>query len=111
MAQEATRGTRGTNQTSKNNNAAPAVPERTDNVAFLTIAQFKEQVGTVGLSILKNPNTDKLFMSTDGGENYKVQQDIDTSLEMRVLVPDDNLEEACLINVNTDNMAEVIATL
>lgn len=81
------------------------------SVEFLSVATFKEQVGANSISILRNPKTQKLFMATDGGQNYKVQGDIDTDSEMRVLIPDGDLDQACLVNVNTENMAETIATL
>jgi len=89
-----------------------AVAPVREKVDFMTVAQFKAAVGAETISVLRNPQTSKLFMATNTGQNYKVQQDIDVKKEMRVLVPENgNLEEACLTNVDTANMAENIATL
>jgi hypothetical protein len=68
-------------------------------VKFLSVAQFKAAVGTIGIQVLENKKTGKLFMSTDNGDTYRVQADIDSSKEMKVLVPDTGIEDACLVNV------------
>lgn len=79
------------------------------NVKFMSVAQFKDAIGSSSLSILRSPITGKLFMATDGGQNYKVQQDINPKEEMKVLVEDDNIEQACLCNVKPG--AETIFSL
>lgn len=72
--------------------------ERTP-VSFITVDEFKEQLGVSSIQVLKNPKTGKIFASA-GGNAYKVQQDINPSEDMKVLVPEGaGLDEACLINV------------
>lgn len=83
--------------------------DRADNVKFLTIDQFKSAIGADSARVLKNKKTGKLFLSASTGESYKVEQDIDPKLEMKVLVPDNDLSQACLINV--ENSAEEMFTL
>lgn len=69
-------------------------------VSFITVQSFKERVGTTGITILKNKKTEKLFMSTDNGDTYRVQNDIDQSKDIRVLIPETGIEDACLVNVS-----------
>jgi hypothetical protein len=72
----------------------------TENVTFLTVSEFKTKTGTSSMQVLKNPNTGKLFLASDNGQNYKVQQAIDGNQEMKMLVPESgNLADACLTNV------------
>lgn len=70
---------------------------------FLTIAQFKEELGLSPestIEVLDNPKTGKVFMSA-GGNSFRVEQAIDNSKEMKVLIPEDEtIENACLINVS-----------
>lgn len=102
------RGAQGAAATRQNSNQGAV--QNAVAVSFMTIAQFKDAIGAQKLEVLRNPQTNKLFMSADGGANYKVEQEIDTTLEMRVLVPEDGgLEQACLVNV--EGGAEVLATL
>jgi hypothetical protein len=69
-------------------------------VQFLTINEFKTKVGATSMKILKNPKTSKLFLAGDNGQNYKVQQAIDGSKEMKILVPESgDIADACLTNV------------
>ena len=77
-----------------------------ENISFLTIEQFKSQIGADKATVLKNHKTGKLFLSASNGETYKVQQDIDPGKDMKVLVSDDDIEQACLVNVSSQ--AEVI---
>lgn len=81
----------------------------TDNVKFLTIEQFKSAIGADSAKVLKNHKTGKLFLSASNGESYKVQQDIDPSKEMKVLVADEDITESCLINVSSQ--AETVFTI
>lgn len=69
-----------------------------EDVVYLTINQFKAQIGTASVKVLKNEKTGKLFLSTDNGDCYKVQQDINPKLEMKMLIKDGNLSDACLVN-------------
>lgn len=71
----------------------------TENVKFLTIDQFKSAIGAESAKVLKNAKTGKLFLSASNGETYKVEQDIDPKKDMKVLVADDNIADACLVNV------------
>ena len=74
--------------------------EQVEQVTFMSVNQFKEQVGVTKFEVLRNPKTSKLFLAGDNGENYKVEQAIDKSKEMKMLVPDEGgLTEACLINI------------
>ena len=91
---------------------------------FLTIAAFKASAGITTLQVVKNPNTGMLFGEGDNGVRIRVQQDLDTAKNMRILVPEigdvdsrtqvvydeTNLPAPCLINAKevTDN---VFATL
>ena len=71
-------------------------------VQFLTLDQFKETIGADTVEVLKSNTSGKLFMSASNGETYKVQQDLNPSNEMKVLVPEEEgISEACLINVNS----------
>lgn len=78
---------------------------RSENVAFLTISEFKAKLGKADkpAQVVKNPNTGKLFLAVED-LRFKVQGDIDSSLPMSVLVPDGQLDQACLVNVkNSEN--------
>lgn len=81
-----------------------------NTVKFLTIEQFKTKIGASEVQVLKNKKTGKLFMATDTGESFKVEQEIDPKKDMKVLVPEEGgIAEACLVNVA--NSAEVQFTL
>lgn len=71
-----------------------------ENIKFMTVSQFKAQLNVTSLTVLKSPKTGKLFLSTENGDCYKVQQDIDSSAEMKMLIKDDNISDACLVNVS-----------
>lgn len=83
--------------------------ERKENVAFYTIAEFKTMNGIADsekAQVVKNPNGDqKLFLSI-GSKNFKCQQDITVDKEIKMLVEDGNLEQACLVNTkpSTNNV-------
>jgi hypothetical protein len=53
------------------------------------------------MEVLRNPSTSKLFMADQTNDvNYKVQQDINGSKPMKMLVPESgDLAQACLVNV------------
>lgn len=88
---------------------AVAAQQQEQNVKFMTVAEFKAAIGATKLEILKSPKTDKLFMSADGNRNFKVQGDINPQEDMRVLIPEDDIDQACLVNVSGG--AEAIFTL
>ena len=68
------------------------------DVRFLTVSQFKSEIGAEELEVLLNPKTGKMFMSANG-ENYKVQGDIDEDKPLKVLIPEGKgTDDACLIN-------------
>ena len=75
---------------------------RSENVSFLTWDEFKNEVGITKADIVKNPNTGKLFVAS-GASKWKCQGDIDFTKDMAFLIEDNNLEEACLVNVTSSN--------
>ena len=80
-----------------------------ESISFMTVSQFKAQIGATSMQVLKSPTTSKLFLSTDAGDCYKVQQDIDDRKDMKMLIKDGNISDACLVNVNGG--AETVFTL
>lgn len=83
--------------------------ERKENVTFYTIEEFKAMNGispNEKAQVVKNPNGDnKLFLSI-GSKNFKCQQDISSEKEIKMLVEDGKLDEACLVNTkpSTENV-------
>ena len=74
------------------------------SVKFMSVAQFKATVNSNSLNIFRSPKTGKLVMSTDSGDYFKVQQDIDPALPLAILVEDGDIQGCCLVNVkNVDN--------
>jgi hypothetical protein len=78
------------------------------NLTRLGITEFKESIGATSLDVVKNPKTQKLFVSTSNGNTYKCQAAIDLSKPVEMLIPDGDLGSACLVNKGTNN---VLATL
>ena len=79
---------------------------RNSKVKFLTVEEFKSEINAAGqtMQIVKSPKTGKLFFAI-AGKNYRVQQDIDSTARMSILVPETGLDDACLVNVSgTDNV-------
>ena len=73
----------------------------TTTVKFLSINEFKIAMNIPAdekAQVVKNPNGGKLFLSI-GSHTFKCQQTIDGSKEMKMLVDNDNYDEACLANV------------
>lgn len=73
----------------------------TSTVTFMTISEFKIANGFNAdekAQVVKNPNSGKLFVSI-GSKAFKCQQNIDSSKEMKFLVDNGDLNEACLANV------------
>ena len=84
-----------------------------NNMLFCTLDQFRSKIAlpanTPAISIVRNPNTDKLFADTAKG-NYKVEQAIDTKLPIRFMYEsEDKLSEGCIVNVtDSDNVIAVL---
>ena len=90
--------------------ATPAVQSAPEtSFGFMSINMFKHNVGATKLEVLRSPKSNKLFVAADNGLNYKCQQDLDVKAPMSILIPDGNLELACLINPKPG--AEVLASL
>jgi hypothetical protein len=74
--------------------------QKSETVKFLTISEFKSLIGKSAeqAQVVKNPNTGKMFLAIGSG-SYKCQQDIDSAKEIKVLIDNDNIDDACLVNV------------
>ena len=81
--------------------------KKADKVEFITMSEFKERVEENKVEVIRSPKTNKLFLSGEKN-NWKVQEHFDASKETRMLIPDGDLEQACVVNVK--NVSEVIAT-
>lgn len=75
-----------------------------NNLARLGITEFKESIGATSLDVVKNPKTQKLFVSTSNGGTYRCQAAIDLSKPVEMLIPDGDLTNACLVNKGTNNI-------
>lgn len=76
---------------------------RQNTADFLTVSDFKKRINKEGIEaqIVKNPNTGKLFLAI-GELRFKVEQKIDKTKDMSILVPHDGgIEQACLVNVKS----------
>lgn len=73
----------------------------------LTNQEFKKALDCESFQVIKNPKTDKLFVATSNGKRLRCQQSIDITKPLSWLIPDGNLDEACLINASEAN---VVAT-
>ena len=72
------------------------------NTKFYSIEEFKAKINmpeTVKAQVVKSPSSGKLFLAI-GSKNFKCQASITSSKAMRMLVENDNIDEACLVNVN-----------
>jgi len=67
----------------------------------MSVSNFKKLTGAAKFDILVNPNTSKLFAAGDDGNNYKVEQAIDITKPIVVLMDGDDLDSACFINERT----------
>lgn len=72
------------------------------SVKFLTVAAFKKAIGAAKIQVVFNKNSNKLSVLTDANEFYRCQQNIDLKSRMAFLVPDGDLDSACLVNVKGD---------
>lgn len=71
-------------------------------ITFLSIAAFKKATSTSKLEIVHNENSGKLSVLADDDSFFRCQQDIDPKGRLAFLVPDGNLDEACLVNTKSD---------
>lgn len=77
----------------------------TTAVKFASVQDFKDTIGANSISIVKNPNTGKLFAAADNGKNYKCAGDLDVSKPIAILIPETGIDDACLINGSNNNIA------
>jgi hypothetical protein len=71
-------------------------------ITFLSVAGFKKAIGVSKLDIVLNSKTNKLSVLADEDSFYRCQQDIDPKGHMAFLVPDGELDNACLVNTSSD---------
>lgn len=71
-------------------------------ITFLSVAGFKKAIGASRLDIVMNEKSNKLSVLADEDTFYRCQQDIDPKGHMAFLVPDGELDNACLVNTSTD---------
>lgn len=73
----------------------------------LSVASFKEEIGAKELLIVRNPNTNKLFMSADGKTVGSVGKEVDLKGRLQVIqLVDDQTAETlwCLCNEKSENV-------
>ena len=86
------------------------VPAKASTFSFMSIHMFKEQVGATKLEVLRSPKPGGgIFVSADNGQTYNCAQAFDPKKPASILIPDDDISRACLINPS--NQAEVLASL
>lgn len=83
-----------------------------NKVQFLTVSEFKSQIGKASAKadVVKSPITGKLFLAVEE-RRFKCQADINKELPMAVLVPEEGLEQACLVNVKNNPSENVLFSL
>lgn len=64
----------------------------------MSVASFKDATKATAFNFLKNPKTGKVFVSSDNGNSYKSEQEIDFTKPIVVLIEDGDLNKACFIN-------------
>ena len=77
-----------------------------DQLSNMSVSGFKAAAGITTLRVLRNPHTNKLFAAADNGKNYRVEGEIDPNQPMNFLIPNGELDNACLINERTSIEAE-----
>lgn len=83
-------------------------PKSAEKVTFMSLADFKKEIGAEKLDVVKNPNTGKLFMSSNG-KAWKVKAEIDLTKPLAILIPETgNLDDACLVNGSSENVMATI---
>lgn len=75
------------------------------NLTQMGVKEFKAAVGATTIEILVNPTTGKLFASGTNGKNYKVEQALDVTKAIVVIIPANeetgeqmDFDQACFIN-------------
>lgn len=86
---------------------------RKNDVRFLNMAQFLSQTGHTNLELVHNEKSGKLSVLAEDGTFYKAQQDLDADKRMAwIMGKNDEITEACLINVSGDGSPlKTLATL
>lgn len=78
----------------------------------LTIAEFKELNNCTSLNIVRNPKTDKLFVTANGSTVAAVSKNYESSKGnaefVELIMEDDGSKVWCLHNANTDNVVETL---
>lgn len=82
---------------------------RSTTISFMTVDQFKHATNNTSFDIVTNPKTGKNFAAGSSGKNYKCQQAITTDKEIKVLIDNGNLDEACFTNTNPSG--NIVVTL
>lgn len=75
-----------------------------DKLTRLGVSEFKAAIGASSFDVVKNPKTQKLFVSASNGSTYRVQASINLSEGVEMLVPNGDLTNACLVNKGTNNV-------
>lgn len=75
-------------------------------LASMSVKNFKAAVNADSFKFLRNPVTQKLFAAADNGHSYKVEQAIDKTKPIVVLLEDGDLSTACFINERETLVAE-----
>lgn len=70
-------------------------------VSFLSVEKFKSIIGVEFFDIMKNPTKGTISVLADNGQFFRCEQAIDTGKPVAWLIPDGNLDEACLVNVSS----------
>jgi hypothetical protein len=74
---------------------------RDNKVKFLSVAAFKKAIGATNLEVVFNEKSGKLSVLADESSFFRCQQDIDSAGNMAFLVPDGELDNACLVNTSS----------
>lgn len=77
-------------------------PSKSNNVTFMTWDQFKEANNITKADVVRNPNTGKLFVASKDMK-WKCQADIDFEKDLAFLIENDDMENACLVNVSSSD--------
>ena len=73
-----------------------------EKISFMTVSAFKKALGVTSLTVEFNSNSGKLSVLDSDGNFYRCQQDIDQDAHLAFLIPDGEVENACLVNTKTD---------
>jgi len=76
------------------------------NLLQLSVSQFKVEFKCDAFTVLRNPKTGKLFVSTDNGMNFRCQADIKLASPVQFIGEDK--ANLCLVNIGQG--AEVLGT-